>query len=376
MNYKKILLLGIIGLVFSFLIIFSASKQQVANTERQAIQVLPAKENSLQPKRFKTEAVIAGIGDILIHEEVYQDARTKNGYDFTPMFSKIKPLLQNPDLLIANQESIPGGKQLGVSGYPLFNSPYEIVDALQDAGVDFVTTANNHSLDKGEIGILNAIRYYEKKNLDHTGTFKSQKDKDRIRIVDVNGIRVAILAYAEHFNGLRPPAGKDYLISRLERNQVLSDIEKAKQDADLVVLALHWGDEYVREPNARQKRLAKDFIHHGADIILGHHPHVLQPVEFLKQKDGKQGVVIYSLGNFLSAQVWDYKNIGGMIEIAVKKEGVPGKTKTTIEKVRFHPTFTSNTRQKNYRIHPIDHAAKNGWTNENAKSIETFMRIR
>lgn len=374
MNLKKYLLLGA-GLACISLLFWAASEQQKSNTIHKGFNTMPVKENNLQPKSFETEATVAGIGDILIHDNLFHDARSGNGYDFAPMFSEIKPFLKKPDLLIANQESIPGGKELGISGYPRFNSPYEIVDALQDAGVDFVTTANNHSLDKGEEGILNAIHYYEKKNMDYTGTYKNSEDKARMRVVNVRGIRFAILAYSEHFNGLRAPAGKEYLVSELEKNKVLSDIQKAKKDADVVVLALHWGDEYVREPNKKQKRLANEFIYHGADIILGHHPHVLQPMEILNQKDGKKGIVIYSLGNFLSRQEMNYRDIGGMIEITVKKAGIPGNTESTIEKVNFYPTFTVNEGKKNYRVYPIDQAAKKGWTHENKDSINAFMNI-
>lgn len=370
--YLFLVFLGLASILFFFWV---SSDQQKRHSHHQGVEAMPAKEINLRPKSFETEATIAGIGDILIHDKLYNDARSNNGYDFSPMFSHIKPLLRKPDLLIANQESIPGGDELGISGYPRFNSPHEIVDALQDAGIDFVTTANNHSLDKGESGILNAIRYYEKKNMNYTGTFKSSEDKDRIRIVEVKGIRIAILAYAEHFNGLRVPDGKEYLVSKLEKQNVLSDIEKVKKEADVVVVALHWGNEYVRQPNATQKELAKEFIFNGADIILGHHPHVLQPIQFLKQKDGKKGMVVYSLGNFLSGQDLNYRDIGGMIEITVKKVGIPGNTVTTIEKVNFHPTFTGNEGRKNYRVYPIDQAASHGWTHENSKSINTFMHI-
>lgn len=375
MHHKKYWLIVFFGLACVFSLIWAASEQQKSNTIQKRFNTMPVKENNLQPKSFETKATIAGIGDILIHDNLFHDARSGNGYDFSPMFSNIKPLLQKPDFLIANQESIPGGKGLGISGYPRFNSPYEIVDALQDAGVDFVTTANNHSLDQGEKGILNAISNYEKKGMDYTGTYKNSEDKARMRVVNIKGIRFAILAYSEHFNGLRPPTGKEYLVSRLEKNKVLSDIQKAKKNADVVILALHWGDEYIREPNEKQKRLANEFIDHGADIILGHHPHVLQPIEILKQKDGKKGIVIYSLGNFLSRQEKNYQDIGGMIEITVKKAGIPGNTESTIEKVNFHPTFTANEGKKNYRVYPIDQAAKKGWTQENTNSINTFMNI-
>lgn len=152
--------------------------------------------------------MIGAIGDILIHDWVYDDARTQSGYDFKPMFQPVKAMLQKPDLLIANQESIPGGEKLGISSYPAFNSPYEIVDAIMDAGVDLVSTANNHALDKGEKGILSSISYYENKQLPYVGTFKDVNDQQKIRVQSVNGIKIAVLAYTYGTNGIPVPDGK------------------------------------------------------------------------------------------------------------------------------------------------------------------------
>ena len=159
----------------------------------------------MEEKKFQTEATVAGIGDILIHDWVYEDAKTSDGYDFKPMFEQVKPILQKPDFLIANQESVPGGTEIGISNYPRFNSPHEIIDAIMDAGVDMVTTANNHSIDRGEPAVQSAIAYYEKKGLPYTGSLKSPEDQGKMRIEVVNGIRMAVLSYAEHTNGITHP---------------------------------------------------------------------------------------------------------------------------------------------------------------------------
>lgn len=328
------------------------------------------------PKQFETEAVIAGIGDILLHDTVYHDALTKDDdYNFDPMLSPVYSLLQKPDFLIANQESVPGGTKLGLSGYPSFNSPYEIIDGIINAGVDMVTTANNHMLDKGEKGVLSAIDYYEEKNLPYTGTFKSPEDKSTIRVMNVNGIKIAVLAYAYGTNGIPVPAGKDYLVSILEPKKVLDDIEEAKEKSDIILLALHWGDEYARTPNQTQKELAHQFIEAGADIIFGHHPHVLQPIEWIDKPDGGKGVVVYSLGNFLNGQTTEneYIDIGGMIEVSIKKKMAGESTVTTIENVDFHPTFNSSTHFKNYRVYPIDEAKEKGFTDYSGEDLKQFM---
>jgi poly-gamma-glutamate synthesis protein (capsule biosynthesis protein) len=332
-----------------------------------------ARTVSITPKDFHTSAVIGAIGDILIHDWVYDDARTQSGYDFKPMFQPVKAMLQKPDLLIANQESIPGGEKLGISSYPAFNSPYEIVDAIMDAGVDLVSTANNHALDKGEKGILSSISYYENKKLPYVGTFKDVNDHQKLRVQSVNGIKIAVLAYTYGTNGIPVPDGKDYLVNLINKDTILSELKRARQVADLVILNLHWGIEYNRQPNEEQKMLAKLFTDGGADIILGHHPHVLQPVETLHTKDGRDAYVIYSLGNFLSGQMWDYKDIGGMIEFKVSKNILKNEKQIKIEDIQFHPTYVANQNLSQYRVYPLQEAYEKGLINHTYDEIIHYM---
>lgn len=354
------------GVIFG-LQYFKPDPITVVVTESQTKSVI------LENKNYRTVATVAGIGDILIHDWVYNDAKTADGYDFNPMFENVHEILQKPDFLIANQESMPGGEELGISSYPLFNSPYEIVDALMNAGVDMVTTANNHMLDRREQGILNSIAYYEKVGLPYTGTFKSPEDKEKIRIMDVNGIKIAVLAYSYGTNGIPIPKGKDYLVSLIDVEQIIKDINRAKEQSDFVLLAMHWGDEYRRYPNQTQKNLAKQLIEAGADIIFGHHPHVLQPIEWIEKPDGKKGFVIYSLGNFLSGQIWDYKDIGGMIELTLEKRVENNETFTDIIDVQFYPTFSSSIRFKTYRVYPLDVANEKGFTKSTSEEIIDFL---
>lgn len=317
-----------------------------------------SRTSGMAPKDFQYSAVIGGIGDILIHDWVYKDAKTEKGYNFKPMFQPVKSILQKPDFLIANQESIPGGETLGLSTYPSFNSPYEIADAIIDAGVDFVSTANNHALDKGEAGIKNSISYYDKKNLPYVGTFKNEQDQNTLRIQNVNGIKIAILAYTYGTNGIPVPKGKDYLVNIINKKRILEELSRARNKADLVILNLHWGIEYMRIPNEEQKELAKTFTDGGADVILGHHPHVLQPIEKLHTKDGRNAVVIYSLGNFISGQMRDYKDIGGMIDFKVSKKVTNNENKVKISDIHFTPTFVDNKNHHHYRVYPLKEAYK------------------
>ncbi|MBS4173008.1 CapA family protein [Bacillus sp. FJAT-49736] len=337
------------------------------------VQTNTTRTLSLKTKEFHSNVTIGGIGDILIHDWVYEDAKTKDGYNFKPIFQNVKAMMQKPDLLIANQESTPGGAQLGVSSYPSFNSPYEIVDAIKDAGVDFVTTANNHALDKGERGLLSALSYYDKVHLPHVGTFKSKEDQDTLRIETINGIKIAVLSYTYGTNGIPVPEGKDYLVNLIDRDKILAELKKARSQADVVILSMHWGIEYQRQPNEEQKQLAKLFTDGGADIILGSHPHVLQPIEKMHTEDGRDALVVYSLGNFISGQMWDYKDIGGMVEIKVSKDVTSSGKSIKLEDVQFYPTFVYNQKLKNYRLYPLQDAYANGMADHSYNEIMQHM---
>ncbi|MDE3838735.1 capsular biosynthesis protein [Bacillus methanolicus] len=310
-------------------------------------------EKTLDEKIFVEKATLAAIGDILIHDWLYEDAKTKNGYDFKPMLKEVKPLLLKPDLLLANQETVLGGTKLGLSSYPLFNSPQEVGDAFIDAGVDIVSTANNHSLDKGEKGIFAAIDYYHKANLPYVGSFKDKKDQQTLRILNANGIRVAYLSFTYGTNGIQIPPGKEYLVNLIDRLKMKNEIQRAKQEADIVVISIHWGNEYQRFPSEKQKQLARFLSNEGADIIFGHHPHVLQPMDWIKANDGRKTLVVYSLGNFLSGQMWDYKDIGGIATVEVTKHVSPSGTKIELSNPQFIPTFVKNSHLRNYQVVPL-----------------------
>jgi poly-gamma-glutamate capsule biosynthesis protein CapA/YwtB (metallophosphatase superfamily) len=318
------------------------------------------KKLSLLEKTFITEAVVGGIGDILIHSYVYNDAYQNGTYNFTKMFEPIRSLLSSPDFLIANQESIAGGVKLGVSTYPQFNTPYEITDALLYAGVDMVTNANNHTLDKGEQGVLSAISYYEQVGMPYTGMFKNEADRHKIRVMSVNGIQLAVLSYTYGTNGIPVPKGKSYLVNLLDEELMVKDIQRAKELADVIILSVHWGNEYQRIPTDAQKHLAQKLLEAGADIIFGHHPHVLQPIERLPLSDGRTGVVFYSLGNFLSGQWKDYKDLGGMGTVTIKKTVNKQGTSIDITDVQFYPTYVYHNNYRNYRVYPLEEAVSLG----------------
>jgi len=368
-----------LSIIFCTALLFLSSILMIKMYKESHVEVVPVmavqthfvKAASLSPKNFTETITVGAIGDILIHDWVYNDAKTKTGYDFTPMFQDVKPLLQAPDLLLANQETILGGPEIGISSYPLFNSPQEVGNALVDAGVDIVSTANNHSLDKGEKGLIASLDYMEKINLPHVGTYRNMQEQQTLQIITKNSFKIAYLSYTYGTNGIPIPKGKNYLVNLIDKIAMQDEIHRAKQIADVVVMSIHWGNEYQRYPVAEQKELAQFLINEGVDIIFGHHPHVLQPMEWIETDDGRKSLVVYSLGNFLSGQNKDYKDIGGIATIDVTKTVDSNGIKINLNNPNFHSTFVSKVNwTKNYRIVPLQNAGSFGLTDAEKKYEE------
>ena len=247
-----------------------------------------------QPKRMS----LVMVGDALIHGAVYIDARTSNGkYDFSKMFPSIENKIKKYDLKYYNQESIIGGG--APQHYPRLNTPDALGEELVRVGFNMVSLANNHSLDKNESGILYSNKFWNKQeNVIKTGTFSSWEERNEIPVYKKNDISFAFLSYTMTTNGLKPPSGKEYLINVYEKEQVKKDIEKAKTNgAEVIIVAMHWGNEYTHVPTELQKETATYLSSLGVNLIIGSHPHVIQPIEYIGNT-----LVIYSLGNFISAQ--------------------------------------------------------------------------
>lgn len=301
-----------------------------------------------------TKASLAAVGDVLIHSPVYKDAAISKGrYNFNPMFDQVRKLTQEPDILVANQESMIGGTELGLSSYPSFNSPHEIGDALKAAGVDVVTLANNHTLDRGEKAIRSALDYWDKLHMLYTGAFRSEEDASNLRILTRNNITFAFLAYTYGTNGIPVPKGKPYLVNLIDVGKIKADVEKAKKLSDVIVVSMHWGIEYETMPNREQQQLAQQLADMGVQVVIGNHPHVLQPPAWIQGKNGNETFVMYSLGNFLSAQEKTERLIGGIGTIEVVKT-VTGDRKTiTLKHPAFLPTYNYYKNHRNFRIIPM-----------------------
>jgi Bacterial capsule synthesis protein PGA_cap len=285
------------------------------------------------------EVSITFVGDLMCHIPQLDFAKTGNGsFSFDPAFQYVKKYFFVSDFTVGNLETVTAGKSNGFSGYPRFNSPDKYISALKNSGFDLLTTANNHALDQGEIGVKRTIDQITKNNINYTGTFKSQKDRDSIRIFNIKGIEIAFLAYTYGTNGI--PVPKKYLINIIDTSLIRNDICKARKNgADVVLVYFHFGDEYRTYPNSFQKEIVKQAIDAGADIIIGGHPHVLQPVKFFKTKDSKldTGFIAYSIGNFFTNQRQRYANAGIILNIELSKDA--GGKSIHISRIKYCPTY-------------------------------------
>ena len=263
------------------------------------------------------EASLIAVGDYLIHSSVYKDANrlaNGDGYDFKPMISYIKEIVSNYDIAYYNQETILGGSELGLSDYPTFNSPYEAGDAMLDAGFNIVSLATNHTMDSGKKAVENSCKYWQsKENVLTAGSYCSEEERNKINIKEINNIKYTMLNYTYGTNGM--PVANDYLVNvwptdidninnpekdtkyQAYKKQVKEDIDKVKDKVDFLIVAMHWGVEYTHEPTAYEKDMASYLASLGVNLIIGTHPHVIQPVTWIDDT-----LVIYSLGNFISAQ--------------------------------------------------------------------------
>ncbi|MBP5305908.1 MAG: CapA family protein, partial [Lachnospiraceae bacterium] len=249
-------------------------------------------------------ACILMVGDVLLHPPVTESGKRNDGtLNYDHLFKNIKKDIEAADIAIANQEVILGGSKLGLSGYPCFNGPFEVGDSLVNAGFNVVLHATNHALDKGNNGVANCIDFWEENypGMGVLGIYDNKKDFNSVYVKVVKGIKVAILNYTYGTNGIKMPADNPYAVKLLTEKQVRKDVEKAKKKADFIVVCPHWGTEYTHKTTAEQEKWTKLFAQVGVDLVIGAHPHVIEPVKEVTRPDGKNMLVYYSLGNFVNS---------------------------------------------------------------------------
>ena len=298
---------------------------------------------------------ISSVGDMMCHSTQFNYAKVaEDSFHFEPCFEYILPWLQQPDLLMGNLETTLAGDKQAYSGYPYFNTPDDYVVALKNIGFDFIITANNHSNDTGEKGIYRTLKVLDELGLPTSGTYTSQKDRDSIRIVDVKGIKVAILAYTYSTNGNPLAEGKPWLVNLCDSALINSDIQQSRsKGAELVVVFYHFGEEYQRLPSTYQKNFVDHAVQCGADLVLGSHPHVLQPAAFFKGVNSTldTGFVAYSMGNFISNQQDEYTEEGVIFNMHLEKNTITNKIRLT--SVDYLPTWVYKGKNEAKKLHMV-----------------------
>lgn len=301
------------------------------------------------------KAHLAFVGDLMCHSTQFEYAAVgKDSFSFYPTFDQIKPFLSAADFTLGNLETTLSGKK-PYKGYPQFNSPDSYLDAIVDAGFDFLVTSNNHSLDTRGEGLERTIEQIRNRGVGSTGTYLSQQDRDSIRVVEVKGIKFAILNYTYGTNGLPLPEGKPWAVNLIDTALIRQDIVNARKTAaELVMVVYHYGAEYKREPDPYQRMAVDHAITCGADLIIGGHPHVVQPMEYFKTAPGARldtGFVAYSLGNFISNQYNRYTDSGVLLNLEISRD--PANDSLYISDASYLPTWVWRGRNPAKKIHVI-----------------------
>ena len=275
-----------------------------------------------------TTAMLSFAGDFLMHDIFFKNAGKADGtYDFTKFFEKTSQIMSSADFTIANLETTFAGSAAKYSGWPRFNTPDELADTMKDVlGVDMVVTANNHCNDKGFDGVVNTINMIEQRGMLQTGTFKDKESSETALVFEVNGIKISVINYTYSLNGLKLPTGKEFAANMLDVNKIKEDAKKAREaGAEYIICMPHWGIEYALTESKDQREKAKwIFQNTEVDIIVGGHPHVVQPADFVTvTKDGKEktGYILYSLGNFISSHGTrkDYADTGIVLHVELQR---------------------------------------------------------
>lgn len=306
-------------------------------------------EESTEESQIETDVVIqdtpkritfVGAGDNIIYygnvrDAAFQGKNSQKEYDFMPSYTDIADIVKKADIAFINQETLMCGEGYAFSYYPYFNGPQEVGKTLVELGFDIVNIANNHMLDKGANGLLATIDFWNSQDTVMIGGYYNYEDYQNFKIYEEQGIKIALLTYTYGTNGLVLPTGSELYIPYIDYTEIQKQVEAAHQQCDMVMVSMHWGDEYSQKANNDQMRLAQYMADWGVDAIIGHHPHVLQPIEWLEGVNGNKCLCVYSLGNIMAEMEYDINMVGGLITFDIVSSFENG---ISIENVVFIPT--------------------------------------
>lgn len=298
---------------------------------------------------------LTAAGDCLMHgPQIKSGLQSDGSYYFDHFFIDVKDLINEGDYSSTDFEAALAGPETGFTGYPMFNSPDAIATTFKEAGFDLVVTANNHSLDRGYKGAIRTLDVLQGTGLDTVGTYSNEAEAQSFLIKDINGVKVGYLAYSYGTNGLPVPSEHPEFFNFLDRDNIVADIYALRPQVDILILVLHWGQEYQPKPTQEQVLLAHEFLNAGADIILGNHPHVVQTMEIVKVGN-KDKFVVYSMGNFISAQNGRERNSGIVLKMKFSKDFTSGET--LLDEVSYTPTYSHpyyDQGKLKYRVIPVE----------------------
>lgn len=324
-----------------------SSKQEVENEKQKKEQ---DSNNEQEEEPTDVSFTLSAIGDIMCHNTQYLDAydKTTDTYDFSYVFDDISLYTKTADICVGNLETTFAGEEVGYSSYPTFNTPDSLAYELKDIGLDVLSTAGNHALDKGFDGLSRTIDVLNDADISHLGTYKTEEDQNKTLIKYVKGIKIAFVNYAYGTNGIQIPSDKSFCVNLIDENLMKTQLDNAKKEnPDIIIACMHWGNEYKTTQNSTQEDLANFLFQNGVDIILGTHPHVLEPMEkrTITLEDGttKDGFVIYSLGNFISDQNAENTRNSIILNLDITKH-VDGKI--TIDNYEYIPIYMYKDKSK------------------------------
>ena len=330
---KRRLLILILALCLALCPALSACAPSDAGVGRDAVSAaVPGADTAPvteAPPAAPTSFTVVMVGDVLLHETVSESGEMADGsYNYDHLFANVRDKVASADLAIVNQEVILGGRDLGLRGYPRFNGAFEVGDAEADAGFDVVLHSTNHALDMGKEGILNCLSFWRANHpeVSVAGIYDTAAESEKICVREVAGVKVAVLNYTYSTNGIDPPADMPWAVAMLDESKVEHDFALAREQADFIIVCPHWGIEYSHDVSNNQRAWAKYFAELGADVIIGTHPHVIEPVEEIEAPDGKTVPVFWSLGNFINATAGTGSGtadrmVGAMAEVTVDLTG-------------------------------------------------------
>ena len=312
-----------------------------------------------RPKETPITFTMTAIGDSLCHNTQYWDAYNKETgeYDFSYVYEDIRDYTKYTDITIGSLETTFAGEERGYSNYPTFNTPDSLAKALKNIGVDIISLAGNHALDYGYTGLCRTIDVLDDAGISHLGTYKTAEEQEQLLIKNVKGVNIAFINYTYGTNGIPVPSGKEYCVNLIDKDLIKKQIQQAKgQKVDIIVACMHWGTEYRTTANSEQKELADFLFENGVDIILGNHPHVLEPMEkrTITLEDGteKEVFVVYALGNFTADQRDEITRDSAILNLTITKN-IDGKI--SIDKVDYVPIYMyKNTTVSTHKFKILD----------------------